>query len=197
MREALVDAAKSLLWEGGYERMSPRKVLDRSGAGQGSLYHHFPTKRALAAAALTDVERELAATAESVFASDVPPLDRIRAWLALERNGLAGCRLGRLANEVEVLDSDDLRVPLASYLNRVLSLIASALAEAIERRELPTTLSTPDVAAAIVATVQGGYTLSRALADSGAISRSTRGALALLNASAAGCPEQFAADPSS
>lgn len=182
MRDVLLDAAKSLLWEGGYERMSPRKVLDRSGAGQGSLYHHFPTKRALAAAALIEVERELATAAEGVFASDAPPLDRIHTWLALERKGLAGCRLGRLVNEAEVFDSDDLRRPLSCYFEHILGLITAALDEAVKSGELPETTSTPDIAATVVATVQGGYTLSRALADPDAISRATRGASMLLSA---------------
>ncbi len=185
MGETLLDAAKSLLWEGGYEKMSPRKVLDRSGVGHGSLYHHFPTKRALAAAALVDVERELTEAAEKIFASEAPPLERIRRWLALERNGLAGCRLGRLANEAEVIDHDDLRMPIADYFARVLELVRVALAEAADRNEFPSQLSTSDVAAALVAIVQGGYTLSRALGDRDAIARTTKGAIALLDASTA------------
>ena len=182
MRELLLDAAKSLLWEGGYERMSPRKVLDRSGVGQGSLYHHFPSKRALAAAALVDVERELAAAAKAIFATEAPPLERVQAWLALERNGLAGCRLGRLANEAEILESEDLRGPMADYFGMILGLVTTALVQAAKRGELSDSASAPDIAATIVATVQGGYILSRALADPDAISRATRGAIALLNA---------------
>ncbi len=47
-REHLVAAAKGLLWERGYAAMSPRAVLRASGAGQGSLYHHFAGKADLA-----------------------------------------------------------------------------------------------------------------------------------------------------
>lgn len=184
MRTELLDAAKALLWEGGYERMSPRKVLERSGAGQGSLYHHFPTKRALAAAALVEVERELVESAERVLGGDAPPLDRVRAWLALERNGLKGCRLGRLANEVEVLGSDELRSALAGYFNRVLALLTATLSEAKERNELRASAAPADLAAALVALVQGGYVLSRALANEKLISRATRGAMSLLDAAA-------------
>ena len=40
------------MWERGYADTSPRDVRERSGVGQGSIYHHFPTKRDLALAAL-------------------------------------------------------------------------------------------------------------------------------------------------
>ncbi len=43
-RTALIEATKALLWERGYEATSPRDMLHRSGAGQGSLYHHFSGK---------------------------------------------------------------------------------------------------------------------------------------------------------
>jgi AcrR family transcriptional regulator len=184
MRTELLDAAKALLWEHGYERMSPRKVLERSGAGHGSLYHHFPTKRALAAAALGEIERELIASAGRALGGDAPPLDRLRAWLALERDGLKGCRLGRLANDVEVLGADELRATLAAYFDAVLFLVEAALDEARRRDELPGRIVPEEIAAALVATVQGGYVLSRALNDADAILRATRGATALLDAAA-------------
>ena len=63
-REAIVQAAKDLMWEEGYEAMSPRDVLQRSGAGQGSLYHHFRGKRDLAAQALWELNAELRAVAD-------------------------------------------------------------------------------------------------------------------------------------
>ena len=44
----LVKAAKKLMWERGYEGVSPRDLLDESGAGHGSLYHHFKGKLNLA-----------------------------------------------------------------------------------------------------------------------------------------------------
>ena len=51
-RERLVTAMSELMWERGYAATSPREVRERSGVGQGSMYHHFPSKRDLALAAL-------------------------------------------------------------------------------------------------------------------------------------------------
>ena len=51
-RELLVGTMSELMWERGYADTSPRQVRERSGVGQGSMYHHFPTKRDPALAAL-------------------------------------------------------------------------------------------------------------------------------------------------
>ena len=47
-RERLVDATQELLWEQGYAATSPKDILHRAGAGQGSMYHHFAGKQELA-----------------------------------------------------------------------------------------------------------------------------------------------------
>ena len=38
-KEQLLESARELIWERGYEAMSPNAVIKASGAGQGSLYH--------------------------------------------------------------------------------------------------------------------------------------------------------------
>ena len=117
-RAALVQAAKSLLWECGYEAMSPRDVLERSGAGQGSLYHHFSGKLALASAALDEIAAEEMLAIDAIFDCDAPPLARIRSYLQREREALRGCRLARLANETAI-ESAALRQPIAAFLEHI------------------------------------------------------------------------------
>ena len=39
-RDQLVEATKELLWEVGYQAMSPRDIQARSATKPGSLYHH-------------------------------------------------------------------------------------------------------------------------------------------------------------
>jgi TetR/AcrR family transcriptional regulator, transcriptional repressor for nem operon len=182
MRDAIVQAAKTLLWDKGYESMSPRAILDASGAGQGSLYHHFRSKRQLATIALAEVSADLTATADAIFAADTPPMERLRAYLLLDRNGLKGCRLGRLANEADVLATPDLRAPIAGYFARLGTLVEAAVSEAQAEGALDDALDAATVAAVIVAVVQGGFLLSRAGQDAGAIDRATRGAWSLLSA---------------
>ncbi len=179
-RQDILEAAKSLLWSDGYSAMSPRKVMDASGAGQGSLYHHFRSKGALAEAALDAVADELIEAAEAMFAETVAPLDRIKAYLLLERDGLKGCRLGRLANEAEVLGDPALRARLHRYFARIEDLLGASLRAAQADGTLPVSLDIDDLAAMLAASVQGGFLLSRAKADSAEVQRATRGAWTLL-----------------
>src|SRR4030088_1587824 len=105
-REAIVRAAKDLIWEEGYEAMSPRDVMERSGAGQGSLYHHFRGKRDLAGQALWEANVELRPIADRSFSHyERPPLDGQPPFLnALSRDPLKGCRVGRPAVESSIVD---------------------------------------------------------------------------------------------
>lgn len=177
-REALIDATKDLLAEGGYVRTSPRKILERSGAGQGSLYHHFAGKRDLAAAALEEVSGEMRSDADHLL-EDPDPIAAVSSWLAAPRDALRGCRLGRLVAE-PILDEPAISAPISAYFRHIEGALAGRLAEAREAGRLSAELEPADVAAALVAVVQGGYVLARSTGDAEAMRRAQRAAIALL-----------------
>ncbi|AXE39140.1 hypothetical protein KVA01_14800 [Kocuria varians] len=58
-RERLVAATCELFAERGFTATSPTMVLDRSGVGHGSLYHHFDGKEALALAAIEQMRADV------------------------------------------------------------------------------------------------------------------------------------------
>jgi TetR/AcrR family transcriptional regulator, transcriptional repressor for nem operon len=181
-REAIVQAAKDLIWEEGYDAMSPRDVLKRSGAGQGSLYHHFTGKLDLASQAVWEINAELRAVADRVFGhTERPPLERVRRFLnVLSRDPLKGCRVGRLAAESSI-ENEELRAPVAAWFEHVEARIGDALEEARAAGEIGAHVDPREVALTIVAVVQGGYLLARAHADAGAMHRALAGAMALLD----------------
>ncbi|WP_019646748.1 TetR/AcrR family transcriptional regulator [Novispirillum itersonii] len=180
-RRRLLTAAKDLLWRQGYEKTSPQDVLTLSGVGKGSLYHHFPGKRDLARAALDEVRDELTAVAMSLLAGGDPPLERLRRWLLLTRDGLKGCRIGRLASESAVFEAA-LHDPVAAYFRSLEDLVTAAVTEAVTRGELPQTLSPEQTARALIAVIQGGYVLSRAHQEPSLCGSACAGAMAMLDA---------------
>ena len=184
-REAIVQAAKDLIWEQGYEAMSPRDVLERSGAGQGSLYHHFRGKRDLAAQALWEMNAELRAVADRVFGRpERPPLDRVRRFLdVLARDPLKGCRVGRVAMESSI-ENEELRAPVAAWFEYVEAKLRETFDEARAAGQIGADVHSGDLALTVVAAVQGGYVLARAHADPEAMRRALAGALALIESSA-------------
>jgi len=181
-KDKIVTAAKELLLEVGYESMSPRKVLERSGAGQGSLYHHFSGKKHLAQTVLDEVAEELKVEFTKIFRDDrLSPLEKLDVYLAKPRKGLVGCKLGRLSNEKAFVD-DDLRQPLEKFFKFALAEIKNQIEQAVKDGTFPADAPTDAIAHMVVATIQGGYVLSKSTNDAAAVNISSNGARALLKA---------------
>jgi AcrR family transcriptional regulator len=189
-RETLIDVTQELLWERGYAATSPRAILDRAGVGQGSMYHHFTGKEALAIAAF---ERSAEATfdkAAAVLSGDRSALERVGDYLRLQRDVLRGCPIGRMAADTDVLESAALQTLLAGTFERIRTLLVDVLSQGVDRGELrPDTLPS-EIADAVLAVVQGGYVLARAAADPAPFDRAVRGALALLDLSRRAGPRE-------
>ena len=178
-RARILAAAKDLLWERGFEHMSPRDVLDRSGAGQGSLYHHFPGKLELARAALAEMVAEETAAMDAIFAPGKQPLQRLHEYLHREREALRGCRIGRLANE-SVMEVPEFRAFVAAYLEHVEGLIRATLTEARTVGQIPEDSDPEALGALFLAVIEGGFILARAHWQPARMERALRGAEAVL-----------------
>ncbi|MGP4048150.1 TetR/AcrR family transcriptional regulator [Streptomyces sp. 2A115] len=179
--ERLIEATRELLWERGYVGTSPKAILQRSGAGQGSMYHHFTGKSDLALAAIGRTAEEMRATAEGVLGGPGSPYQRIEAYLRRERDVLRGCPVGRLTMDPEVIESDELRAPVDETLDWLRERLAGIVEEGQERGEFAPSLDGEEIAAVIVSTVQGGYVLARASGSAAAFDTGVRGLLSLLS----------------
>ena len=87
-RERILETARRLFGERGYEATSIELVLESSGMARGALYHHFASKAELFDAVAEEVFVEIAARAdEAVAAAGSDMLDRFRAgaraWLEM------------------------------------------------------------------------------------------------------------------
>lgn len=181
-KECLVASARALLWERGYESTSPKEIMRASGAGQGSFYHHFASKKDLAAAALEEVADELIASLGATFDAAKPPMQRVEDWLRSPRKALAGCKVGRLAQESSVIDDDLLRQPLVRYFRSAEKLLRQALNDAVRAGTLSRAADVDDLASMLVSVVQGGFVLSRVHRDPNKLAAAVRAACALLAA---------------
>lgn len=159
-RQSLIAAARGLLWERGYHATSPRQILDRAGAGQGSLYHHFRGKKDLAVTALEQLEEEMRGGFERLLDPRLPAVERIARALRGRRDPLKGCPMGRLAGEPAAIDPA-LREPASRYLAHLQRRIAEILQQAADAGEIRLDERPAALAAALIASVQGGYVLSR------------------------------------
>jgi TetR/AcrR family transcriptional regulator, transcriptional repressor for nem operon len=109
-RGKLVESARRLFWERGYEATSLQDVVGRARVKSGSLYYFFRTKEDLLLAVLDHyVDLLWPAVIEPAFGRTADPIERIFSILNGYREGLIytsfthGCPIGNLALEV----SDD------------------------------------------------------------------------------------------
>ncbi|MFD1661677.1 TetR/AcrR family transcriptional regulator [Streptomyces caeni] len=178
--ERLIESTRELLWERGYVGTSPKAILERAGAGQGSMYHHFKGKPDLALAAIRRTAKEMCATARGVLGGPGTPYERIEAYLRRERDVLRGCPIGRLTMDPDVVGSDDLRGPVDETIDWLRERLAEIVEEGKEQGQFAPSLDAREIAATVLSTVQGGYVLARASGSPAAFDAGVRGLLSLL-----------------
>jgi TetR/AcrR family transcriptional regulator, transcriptional repressor for nem operon len=177
--ERLIESTRELLWERGYVGTSPKAIQQRSGAGQGSMYHYFAGKPDLALAAITRTAEDLRTRAEAQFSATGTAVERITAYLRRERDVLRGCPIGRLTQDPDVMADPVLRRPVEETFAWLRARLAEILADGRDRGELPP-LDPAATACTIVAVLQGGYVLARAAGDTEPFTRAVDGVLGLL-----------------
>ncbi|WP_410209370.1 TetR/AcrR family transcriptional regulator [Aquirhabdus sp.] len=179
-RERLIASTRELLWSRGYIGTSPSAIQERSGVGQGSMYHHFKGKPELALAAIERNVEELMHVAESRFASQGTAIERISAYLHAPRDAMRGCQAGRLVQDPDVIASPELRKPLTDLFEFVRVQLAKILSTGIEGGEFDPGLDPIATADMIAAVIQGGYVLARVSGDAAPFNRAIAAAIDML-----------------
>jgi len=179
-RDRLIESTQELLWERGYLGTSPKAIQQRAGAGQGSMYHHFAGKPDLALAAVRRSATQLRALTDEQLEGSGAALDGIAAYLRRERDVLRGCRIGRLTADPDIVASPALRQPVEETFRWLVRRLAQIIAEGQQSGELVADLDPAEVAATVVAVLQGGYVMARAAASVEPFHQAIEGVLALL-----------------
>lgn len=181
-RERLIESTRALLWERGYVATSPKDIQRAAQAGQGSMYHHFSGKQELARTAIDRTAEQMRASVDAELSGPGTAIARISAYLRREREVLRGCPIGRLTQDPDVMAEPGLREPVGETFSWLCARIAQVVAEGCDAGELDPALDPPATAAAVVATLQGGYVLARAAQRPEAFDQAIEGILALLGA---------------
>lgn len=192
-RERLIVAMSDLMWERGYAATSPRDVRNRSGVGQGSMYHHFPSKRDLALAALERNCQDLLPGSTDPLTAPGDPLEKLVEHMTRPREALKGCKVGRMTQDPLVASDPGLLAPVTEAFDTVHAVLVTVLRAAIDAGELPADLDPDRIASLLQATIQGGYVLAIARQDRAPFDEAVAGVLDLLRA-ASGASHTAAAD---
>jgi TetR/AcrR family transcriptional regulator, transcriptional repressor for nem operon len=174
-RSRIIEAARDLFWEKGYNSTSVADILSRSQVNSGSLYHFFPSKQDVLIGVLTayrdGIEEWLLSRA---WGGVDDPIDKIFAllnhyrWRLLETECLYGCPIGSLALELHEPDPAVRELMAANFANWT-SAVEARLAEAGSR--LPADLDRRALAEFIMTTMEGGVMQARTYRDIGHFDR--------------------------
>ncbi len=184
-RDRLISGTRELLWDRGYIGTSPTAILQRSGVGQGSLYHHFHGKHDLVLAAEEQAANDMQRIIKEAFAGNRSAHDKIADYLTRQRQVLRGCSVGRLTADPVIISDDQLRAPIAQTFEFLHTCLTQTIREAQQSGEISAELDPDNVAATISATIQGGYALARAANSVKPFNSAITGILQLLSASSA------------
>lgn len=139
--EAILKAANSLLATKGYELMAMDDIAQTVGIAKGSLYKHFDSKEALAAAAMTRLLRRIESQLNKQN-SQVAAIDQLKALLTWALEERAAGRLPLLPStnqsiQQALLANRAYLSALEDVGNRLAELVQQAMEEGALRGDLP------------------------------------------------------------
>ncbi|MEM8930347.1 MAG: TetR/AcrR family transcriptional regulator [Acidobacteriota bacterium] len=161
----LLDTAQRLVQERGYNAFSYKDLASAIGIRTASIHYHFPTKADLAGAL---VERYLDALERTLEVIDREPgtaRSRLERFVELYRDTeTAGaiCLCGSLAADRQTL-TEPVQAIVSAYLERSERWVAETLDTGRRSGELAFVGEPSDLAASLVAGLQGGLVLTRGL----------------------------------
>jgi TetR/AcrR family transcriptional repressor of nem operon len=168
-RDKLLEVGLQVVHRHGFAGASVRDIVQAAGVPQGSFTNHFTSKEAFA---LEVIELYFARSRETIARTlrndALPPLQRLRAYIDANKERLIthqmrnGCLLGNFTAEA-VESSEPIRLRLLEAFAEVQAAIAYCLRAAVAAGELAGSLDCEEVAAFIVASMQGASLMSKAL----------------------------------
>jgi len=168
-RDKLLQVGLNVVHAQGFAGASVRDIVQAAGVPQGSFTNHFTSKEAFALEVIdlyfTRSRENIARTLRN---DALPPLQRLRAYIDLSKERLAandmrnGCLLGNFTAEAS-WSSEPIRLRLLEIFAEVQAAIAYCLRAAVKAGEIAPSLDCEEIAAFIVASMQGANLMSKAL----------------------------------
>ena len=166
-RRRIIETARRLFHERGYNATGLAEILKAAEVGSGSLYHFFRSKEELLSAVLDwYIEMLYPGVMDPAFATTDDPLDRVVAVLTGYREMLLmtdfnlGCPIGNLALEVGPAASQPVREKIARNFANWCKALETCLDAAADR--LPSGLDRAGLSRFALTVMEGGIMQARA-----------------------------------
>jgi TetR/AcrR family transcriptional repressor of nem operon len=167
-REKILTEGLRVVHERGFANASVRDIVQAAGVPQGSFTNHFVSKEAFGLEILDLYRANGRRTMQETLRNDaLPPLQRMRAYIDAGKNRLNkdgmrnGCLFGNFTAEASD-HSEAIRKRLVEVFAEVQDSVAYCLKAAVKAGELPADFKCNEVAAFVVASLQGANLLAKA-----------------------------------
>lgn len=151
----------------GFGASSVRDIVHAAGVPQGSFTNHFTSKEAFGLEVLERYHLATSATVARTLRNDeLPPLERLRAWLVAQIEYLLpddmrkGCLYGNLGAEASE-ESEAIRMRVVAAFAEHQASVAYCLDAAVAAGELAKDTNVDELAGFIVSSMQGAILLSK------------------------------------
>jgi AcrR family transcriptional regulator len=168
-RERIVSAAAGLMYQQGVAGTSTPDLQAAAGVSASQIYHYFDDKDSLTCAVIGHWSDTIVGFHQPLLAR-LDDIDALRSWaeviveIARANDCRGGCPLGSLASELADRD-ETARVDVASGYRRWQGVIRDGLFAMRARGALVDDADVDHLAMTLLAAMQGGLLLSKALRD--------------------------------
>lgn len=186
-RDHLLAEAENLIRRGGYSAFSYAHLTEKIGITKASIHYHFPTKQRLAEEVVDVAQARFAEALAGIEAANAHVADQLRQYAALFLDGFeASLRplCGALSAELAALPPS-LHERTAAYFRLHLDWLTRILDQGIAKGQLHWTGGSNALARLLLATLEGGSLIGRALGSREAVLEGFEQVLALAGAPAA------------
>ena len=166
-RAALVDHATHLIRARGYSAFSYADLATAVGIRKASIHHHFPTKEELGIEVVARYNAWFRQRLAEIDALDAGPRTRLERYAALYREGLVNdeaCLCGMIAAETAAVPPA-VAAGVATFFATNRAWLACLIEAGQRSGDFPTRQLPTRLAAAVLATLEGGVFVARGLND--------------------------------
>lgn len=164
-RDQLLAEAENLIRRGGYSAFSYAHLTEKIGITKASIHYHFPTKQRLAEEVVDVAQARFAEALAGIEAANAHVADQLRQYATLFLDGFeASLRplCGALSAELAALPPS-LHERTAAYFRLHLDWLTRVLDRGITNGQLHWTKGSNALARLLLATLEGGSLIGRAL----------------------------------
>ncbi|MWN04776.1 TetR/AcrR family transcriptional regulator [Gilliamella sp. Pas-s95] len=154
-----------LLLEKGLANTSPKDILEWSGVGQGSLYHHFDGKEDLASHAIIYNVEQFIGINNTVLNTDKNAYNKLADLLLKPRNIDRGCLVGQMARDRSIMENPNLAAEVTRGFEAMKQTLESLIRMGISDGSIANTLAPLEAVTLILSTLQGAYISAKGLQD--------------------------------